>query len=126
MSLVQLNLDVNTYSDEQLRQKFRLATDYTRDDVDSATRRLLQTAKGSLGSDELQTFRQFINDAKERLMRHKAPEYADDVGALLPTDRQLTTLPASIVGHPTSASLAPPPPKQPTSRPPTTVPERTP
>ena len=109
--MVQLNLDVNNYSDEQLRQKFRLATDYTKNDVDVATRRLLETAKTNLGSNDLQTFRQFMNDAKERLMRHKAPEYADDVAALLPTNRQLTTLPSAIVGNPTSASLAPPLPK---------------
>ena len=112
MSVVQLNLDANTYSDEQLRQKFRLPADYTRDDIDVATRRLLQTAQTTLGSADLQMFRQFVNDASQRLLRQKAPEYADDVGALLPTDRQLTTLPTAVVGAlaPTSASLAPPPP----------------
>ena len=124
MSMVQLNLDANTYSDEQLRQKFRLPADYTRDDIDVATRRLLQTAQTNLGSGDLQMFRQFVGDAKERLLRQKAPEYADDVGALLPTDRQLTTIPTAVVGAlaPTSASLAPPPPPpQPPPQPPATT-----
>lgn len=133
MSLVQLNLDANTYSDEQLRQKFRLGPDYARDDVDIATRRLLETAQSNLGSNDLQMFRQFINDAKKRLMQNKAPEYADDTGALLPTNRQLTMLPAPIVGNPTSATLAPPIPNPPpvvaqlpsdTERLPTTAPWR--
>ena len=108
MSLVELNLDANTYSDEQLRQKFRLPANYTSNDIDVATRRLLETAKTSLGSKELEIFRQFITDASQRLLRDRAPEYADDIVSLLPTDRQLTTLPTPIIGNPTSASMAPP------------------
>lgn len=107
MSLVQLNLDANSYSDEQLRQKFRLSEHYTYDEVDVATRRLLQTAQTNLGREDLPLFRQFVNDARGRLLRERAPEYADNVEALLPSDRQLTTLPSTFVS---GASLAPPPP----------------
>lgn len=110
MSVSQLNLNANTYSDKELRQKFRLPEGYMKDDIDVATRRLLQTANTTLGSADLQMFRQFLNDASQRLSRGRAPEYADDVGSLLPTDRQLTKLPVAIVGA-SAPSLAPPPPQ---------------
>ena len=110
MSIVQLNLDVNTYSDEQLRQKFRLPAKYTQTDVDNAARRLVQTAKSSLGNTESEMFRVFVNDAKARLLSQKAPVYADDVlsrpsmESLLPSDRQLTTLPSSFAASASALS----------------------
>ena len=101
MNLSELNLDVNTYTDERLRKSFALNENYTKEDVVAATSKLSSAISETLSQDDEIKFNEFIRSAEERLLKNKMVEKNElsnqfsylETSELLPTDRQLTLLP---------------------------------
>lgn len=101
MNLSELNLDVNSYTDERLRKSFALKENYTKEDVVSATSKLSTAISETLSQDDEIKFNEFIRSAEERLLKNKMIEKNElsnqfsylDTSELLPSDRQLTLLP---------------------------------
>ena len=101
MNLSELNLDVNTYTDERLRKSFALNENYTKEDVVAATSKLSNAISQTLSQDDEIKFNEFIRSAEERLLKNKMVEKNElsnqfsylETSELLPTDRQLTLLP---------------------------------
>ncbi len=106
MNLSNLNLDVKTYTDSRLQNNFGLEDNYTPEDVINATARLAKVASESLPRNEEMAFNEFLNAAKERLLKKimvQSPSAAwtNNVGYmdtkdLLPSERQLTVIPEQI------------------------------
>ena len=101
MNLSELNLDVNTYTDERLRKSFALNENYTKEDVVVATSKLSNAVNETLTQDDEIKFNEFIRAAEDRLLKNKLVEKNNlgdqfsylETSELLPTDRQLTLLP---------------------------------
>ena len=101
MNLSELNLDVNTYTDERLRKSFALNENYTKEDVVVATSKLSNAVSETLTQDDEIKFNEFIRAAEDRLLKNKLVEKNKlgdkfsylEASELLPTDRQLTLLP---------------------------------
>ena len=101
MNLSELNLDVNTYTDERLRKSFALNENYTKEDVVIATSKLSNAVSETLTQDDEIKFNEFIRAAEDRLLKNKLVEKNKlgdqfsylETSELLPTDRQLTLLP---------------------------------
>ena len=101
MNLSELNLDVNTYTDERLRKSFALNENYTKEDVVVATSKLSNAVSETLTQDDEIKFNEFIRAAEDRLLKNKLVEKNNlgdqfsylETSELLPTDRQLTLLP---------------------------------
>ena len=101
MNLSELNLDVNTYTDERLRKSFALNENYTKEDVVVATSKLSNAVNETLTQDDEIKFNEFIRAAEDRLLKNKLGEKNNlgdqfsylETSELLPTDRQLTLLP---------------------------------
>ena len=101
MNLSELNLDVNTYTDERLRKSFALNENYTKEDVVIATSKLSNAVSETLTQDDEIKFNEFIRAAEDRLLKNKLVEKNNlgdqfsylETSELLPTDRQLTLLP---------------------------------
>lgn len=101
MNLSELNLDVNTYTDERLRKSFALNENYTKEDVVIATSKLNNAVSETLTQDDEIKFNEFIRAAEDRLLKNKLVEKNNlgdqfsylETSELLPTDRQLTLLP---------------------------------
>ena len=101
MKLSELNLDVNTYTDERLRKSFALNNNYTKEDVVAATSKLSNAISQTLSQNDEIKFNKFIRSAEERLLKNKMVEKNElsnqfsylETNELLPTDRQLTLLP---------------------------------
>ena len=101
MNLSELNLDVNTYTDERLRKSFALNENYTKEDVVTATSKLSNAISQTLSQDDEIKFNEFIRSAEDRLLKNKMVEKNElsnqfsylETSELLPTDRQLTLLP---------------------------------
>ena len=101
MNLSDLNLDVNSYTDERLRKSFALNENYTKEDVVVATSKLSNAVSETLTQDDEIKFNEFIRAAEDRLLKNKLVEKNNlgdqfsylETSELLPTDRQLTLLP---------------------------------
>ena len=101
MNLSELNLDVNTYTDERLRKSFALNENYTKEDVVVATSKLSNAVNETLTQEDEIKFNEFIRAAEDRLLKNKLVEKNNlgdqfsylETSELLPTDRQLTLLP---------------------------------
>ena len=101
MNLSELNLDVNTYTDERLRKSFALNENYTKEDVVIATSKLSNAVSETLTQDDEIKFNEFIRAAEDRLLKNKLVEKNNlgdqfsylETSELLPSDRQLTLLP---------------------------------
>ena len=101
MNLSELNLDVNTYTDERLRKSFALNENYTKEDVVVATSKLSNAVNETLTQEDEIKFNEFIRAAEDRLLKNKLVEKNKlgdqfsylETSELLPTDRQLTLLP---------------------------------
>ena len=101
MNLSELNLDVNTYTDERLRKSFALNENYTKEDVVVATSKLSNAVNETLTQDDEIKFNEFIRAAEDRLLKNKLVEKNNlgdqfsylETSELLPSDRQLTLLP---------------------------------
>ena len=106
MNLSNLNLDAKTYTDAHLQRNFGLDDNYTPEDVTRATARLVKVASESLSRNEEFAFNEFLNAAKERLLKKimvQSPSAAwtNNVGHmdtkdLLPSERELTVIPEQI------------------------------
>ena len=106
MNLSNLNLDAKTYTDAHLQRNFGLDDNYTPEDVTRATARLVKVASESLSRNEEVAFNEFLNAAKERLLKKimvQSPSAAwtNNVGHmdtkdLLPSERELTVIPEQI------------------------------
>ena len=74
MNLSELNLDVNTYTDERLRKSFALNENYTKEDVVVATSKLSNAVSETLTQDDEIKFNEFIRAAEDRLLKNKLVE----------------------------------------------------
>lgn len=104
MSLSELNLDVNSYTDAQLEKSFGLPDNYTKEHVVASTNRLSGAAHNNFSSEEQQLFKNFLHSAEERLLKKKmveSPGYSDqfdylDTNNILPSERELTIIPEQV------------------------------
>ena len=90
-----VNLKVDTYTDMQLQEKFKLPNCYTPSDVSHTIDRLVSIANNSLGKNDKDDFMIFLESAKKRLMESSDSGTAnyEYLNELLPTDREMTLIP---------------------------------
>lgn len=105
-----LNLDINSYSKQQLIKNFKLSENYSSEQLTQSIENLKNSAGKTLGHMDKKKFIVFLEQARTRLM---VQEYSTSGQEFLPSNRELTMLPPAAAPElpPVSASASAPLPK---------------